>query len=243
MRPNVQPTNSEPRPLSTPTFQPKWRPGRSRRRGHRVAPDISCAGGRGGACARSVTLVSSNLAASSLSFPVHILANRTLRDVIASKELFGGDPKALGATIRVDGNRLLVIGVAPPGFDYPDHCVLWKPAAFSRGNNGWVTIARLKPGISWAQARAAFAVEVAPRLPKPAKTESPDLAPQLLSLQDGLLGPVKNATVLLLGTVLLVLLIAWTNVANLHPVLDCSIEGPQESQKRLLLLRRELERV
>src|SRR5579863_908539 len=131
------------------------------------------------------------------------------------QELFGGDPKALGATIRVDGNRLVVIGVAPPGFDYPDHCVLWKPAALSRGNNGWVAIARLKPGISWAQARAAFAVEVAPRLPEPAKTESPDLAPQLLSLQDGLLGSVKNATVLLLGAVLLVLLIACTNVANL----------------------------
>jgi predicted permease len=131
------------------------------------------------------------------------------------QELFGGDPKALGATIIVAGNRLMVVGVAPRGFDYPDHCVLWKPAAFSRGNNGWVAIARLKPGISWAQARAAFAVEVAPQVPKPAKTESPDLAPQLLSLQDGLLGPVKNATLLLLGAVLLVLLIACTNVANL----------------------------
>jgi len=131
------------------------------------------------------------------------------------QELFGGDPKALGATIQVDGNRLTIIGVAPRGFDYPDHCVLWKPAAFSQGNNGWVTIARLNPGISWSQARTAFAVEVAPRLPKPANTESPDLAPQLLSLQDGLLGPVKNATLLLLGAVLLVLLIACTNVANL----------------------------
>src|SRR5487761_122793 len=130
------------------------------------------------------------------------------------QELFGGDPKALGATINVAGNRLTIIGVAPRGFNYPDHCVLWKPAAFSQGNNGWVTIARLNPGISWGQARAAFAVEVAPRLPKPGRTE-PDLAPQLLSLQDGLLGPVKNATLLLLGAVLLVLLTACTNVANL----------------------------
>ena len=130
------------------------------------------------------------------------------------QELFGGDPKALGATINVAGNRLTIIGVAPRGFNYPDHCVLWKPAAFSQGNNGWVTIARLNPGISWGQARAAFAVEVAPRLPKPGRTE-PDLAPQLLSLQDGLLGPVKNATLLLLGAVLLVLLIACANVANL----------------------------
>ena len=75
------------------------------------------------------------------------------------QQLFGGDPKALGATIRVDGNALTIIGIAPPDFDYPNHSAVWKPAAFSRGNNGWVTFARLKPGISWAQARAAFAVE------------------------------------------------------------------------------------
>jgi MacB-like periplasmic core domain len=40
------------------------------------------------------------------------------------QELFGGDPKALGATIIVAGNRLMIVGVAPRGFDYPDHCVL-----------------------------------------------------------------------------------------------------------------------
>jgi putative ABC transport system permease protein len=64
------------------------------------------------------------------------------------QELFGGDPKALGATIRIGGIPLTVIGVAPPGFDYPGKAVLWKPAAFSGGNNGWGTVARLKPGIT-----------------------------------------------------------------------------------------------
>ena len=63
------------------------------------------------------------------------------------QQLFGGDRKALGAIIRVDGNPLTVIGIAPPGFDFPGKAVLWKPAAFSSGNNGWGTIARLKPGI------------------------------------------------------------------------------------------------
>jgi hypothetical protein len=65
----------------------------------------------------------------------------------------------LGATVRLDGIPLIVIGVAARGFDYPGKAVLWKPAAFSRGNNSWGTDARLKPGITWAQARAAFAVE------------------------------------------------------------------------------------
>src|SRR5580700_4551301 len=88
------------------------------------------------------------------------------------QELYGGDPKALGATIRVDGNSLTIIGVAPPGFDYPADSVLWKPAAFSPGNNGWISIARLNSAISWAQARAAFAVEAEQRSSEPLKTQS-----------------------------------------------------------------------
>jgi putative ABC transport system permease protein len=46
------------------------------------------------------------------------------------QQLFGGDRKALGAAIRVDGNPLTVIGVAPPWFNYPGKAVLWKPAGF-----------------------------------------------------------------------------------------------------------------
>jgi hypothetical protein len=46
-----------------------------------------------------------------------------------------------------------VIGVAPPGFDYPEQTVIWKPAAPIGGNFGWTAIARLKPGITWERAR------------------------------------------------------------------------------------------
>ena len=131
------------------------------------------------------------------------------------QQLFGGDPKALGATIRIDGIPLTVVGVAPPGFDYPGKAVLWKPAAFSPGNNGWGTIARLKPGISWPQARAAFAVEADRLSPKLGGLENSSFRPTMTSLQDGLAGPVKNASLMFMGAVVLVLLIACTNVANL----------------------------
>jgi putative ABC transport system permease protein len=40
------------------------------------------------------------------------------------QQLFGGEPRALGSTIRVDGMPLTVIGVAPPGFDYPGNTLL-----------------------------------------------------------------------------------------------------------------------
>jgi putative ABC transport system permease protein len=128
---------------------------------------------------------------------------------------FGGDPRILGSTIRVDGHPLTIIGVAPPGFDYPGKAVLWKPAAFSRGNNGWSTIARLRPQITWTQAGAAFAAEVA-RLSTEVKTiEDFNLRPRITSLQEGLAGPVKNASLVFQAAMLLVLLIACSNVANL----------------------------
>jgi len=130
------------------------------------------------------------------------------------QQLFGGDPKILGATIRLDGIPLTVIGVAPPGFDYPGKAVLWKPAAFSAGNNGWGTIARLRPGITWSQARAAFTVESERLLPK-LEGDNSNLHPSMTSLQDGLAGRVKKASLMFMGAVLLVLLIACTNVANL----------------------------
>jgi putative ABC transport system permease protein len=131
------------------------------------------------------------------------------------QRLFGGDPKVLGATIRIDGIPLTVVGVAPPGFDYPGKAVLWKPAAFSPGNNGWGTIGRLKPGITWPQARAAFAVEAQRLAPNLGGVGDSSLRPTMTPLRDGLAGPVKDASLLFMGAVVLVLLIACTNVANL----------------------------
>ncbi|HVN19166.1 MAG TPA: ABC transporter permease [Dongiaceae bacterium] len=128
------------------------------------------------------------------------------------QQLFGADPGVLGKMVRVDGNSLTVIGVAPPGFDFPHRAVLWKPAAFSSGNNGWETVARLKPDVPWVQARAAFAAE-AKRLTPQASPD--DFHPSIVSLQDALAGPAKNASLMFMGAVVLVLLIACTNVANI----------------------------
>jgi putative ABC transport system permease protein len=117
------------------------------------------------------------------------------------QQLFAGDSRSIGATIHIDGSPLTIVGVAPPGFDYPGSAVLWKPAEFAPGNNGWQTIARLKPEITWAQARAVFDAEVE-------RTDAGNLRPNMTPLQDGLAGPVKNASLMLMAAVVLVLLIA-----------------------------------
>jgi putative ABC transport system permease protein len=130
------------------------------------------------------------------------------------QSLFGGDRSALGATIRIDGNPLSVIGVAPQGFDYPEKALIWKPAAYSEGNYGFTTIGRLKRGITWEQARGPFLAE-ADRL-SPGRKRSGNLNPPTIApLRDELAGPTKNASLMLMGGVVLILLIACTNVANL----------------------------
>jgi predicted permease len=129
------------------------------------------------------------------------------------QQVFAEDAKALGATIRLNGNPFTVIGVAPPGFDFPHKAVIWKPAAFSPGNNGWTTIARLKPEVPWAKARSAFALEA--KLLSPKQQGPNDFQPNITPLQDALAGPVKNASLMFMGAVMLVLLIACTNVATI----------------------------
>jgi predicted permease len=131
------------------------------------------------------------------------------------QELFAGDPRVLGSAIRADGMPLTIVGVAPPGFDYPANTALWKPATFTPGNNGWETVARLKSGVSWAQAREAFRAEAERLWPERRLSPQGTEAPGMIPLRDELAGPVKNASLMLMGCVALILLLACTNVANL----------------------------
>jgi putative ABC transport system permease protein len=131
------------------------------------------------------------------------------------QELYAGDARVLGSTIRLNGTPLTIIGVAPQSFDYPKETALWKAAEYSGGNYGWQTIARINPVITWPQARAAFAVEAERLRRQLGNSVAPGHVPTMISLQDELAGPVKNASLMLMAGVVLILLIACTNVANL----------------------------
>ncbi|HEX4228745.1 MAG TPA: ABC transporter permease [Bryobacteraceae bacterium] len=135
------------------------------------------------------------------------------------QDLYGGSDQVLGKTIRAYGLQphpdepLTIIGVMPADFDYPASTVLWKAAEYTRGNNGWATIGRLRPGISWTQARAAFAADV--HHLEPHRRLRTDWIPTMMPLEDELAGHVKQASLLLIGVVILTLLIACANLANL----------------------------
>ena len=135
------------------------------------------------------------------------------------QELYAGSGQVFGKTVRIYGLRphpeepLRIIGVMPADFDYPATTVLWKAPEYSRGNNGWATIGRLKPGITWTQARAAFAADV--HHLQPHRKLRADWIPMMMPLRDKLAGHVKKASLLLMGMVMLILLIACANLANL----------------------------
>src|ERR1035438_7027487 len=47
------------------------------------------------------------------------------------QQAFGGDPRAIGSKIRLNGEPLTVIGVAPPNFDFPEKTAVWTPSAYN----------------------------------------------------------------------------------------------------------------
>jgi predicted permease len=138
---------------------------------------------------------------------------------------FGADPAVAGRQLVMNGQGYVIVGVLPRGFQYPREVEIWTPLAFtaadlapdSRGNHGLQVIARIKPGLTLAQARADMAAVsrriVADHLEYPYKQFN--FAVLMIPLLDQQIGDVRTALWLLLGAVGLVLLIACANVANL----------------------------
>ncbi len=144
---------------------------------------------------------------------------------------FGSAPEVVGGTIKINGHDFTAIGVAPPGFIGTESVFtpeFWIPSMMQqwiesgsgleeRGDGQWLPFGRLKPGINPAQATAQLNT-VARQMAR----ENPDVngGMALTLTPPGLIDPsVRNAVIAFSGalllTVLLVLLLACTNVASL----------------------------
>ena len=132
---------------------------------------------------------------------------------------FGGSTDVLGKTIVMNDRSYEVVGVAAPGFDYPDRAELWVPRRLDpegcgRGCHTMVGLGRLAPGATLEKAQAEID-QIGANL----TAEFPDTNTNkrflARSLQDQIVGDVKQGLLLLLGAVGLVVLIACANVANL----------------------------
>ncbi len=132
---------------------------------------------------------------------------------------FGADPKLVGQSLLLDGVSYTVVGVAPPGFDYPRKRDVWvpltlDPAKQSRGGHFLLSVARLRPGVSVAQARSEMR-GIAARLEKQYPDSNDGWTALVLPLQEVIVEKIRPALVVLLWVVAAVLLIACLNVANL----------------------------
>ena len=134
---------------------------------------------------------------------------------------FGSDVKILGQTLKVNAEPFTVIGVMPPGFDFPQKSEIWCPLVPGGGlhNNRrahlLTVLVDLKRGESLGSAQGeltAFAGSVEKRNPG---VDDPSLTVSAVTLQRSLVTPVRPALVILLFAVGLLLLIACANVANL----------------------------
>src|SRR5437588_691829 len=141
---------------------------------------------------------------------------------------YGSDPSVVGRDIRVNGEPYRVVGVLPPDFEIPARDVaLLVPFAFTpqqmsdqgRGNEFSSMIARLRPGATIDQANAQFKAIVArnlERLPQfQSFAQTSGFSGYAIGLRDQLVGDVRAPLLVLQAGVILLLLIACTNVANL----------------------------
>jgi putative ABC transport system permease protein len=142
---------------------------------------------------------------------------------------FGGAPSTLGQRIQINGRTREVVGIMPPGFRMPlDYrnsrpTELWTAAVIDRanlgqwGNRSFLTVARLKPGVSPDTATNELAL-IGDRWLQAKFFELPQgerLNRSAVPLRQLITGNVERALFILMAAVGLVLLIACANVVNL----------------------------
>ncbi|HKN67885.1 MAG TPA: ABC transporter permease [Gemmatimonadaceae bacterium] len=151
------------------------------------------------------------------------------------QSVFGGDPQIVGRTVLVNGHRYTVVGVTPPAFRGPVSIVvpvLWVPLMQiaeidpsrerhleDRGNNYLNVVARLQPGVTIERAQDRMKA-IVNELRELYPNEYKDAGVKLLTQSEAGIHPRFHATQVALSTVVmavvvLLLLIACVNVANL----------------------------
>jgi putative ABC transport system permease protein len=146
---------------------------------------------------------------------------------------FGADAQIIGKSITLDDQSHTVVGVMPPDFDFPPpfnitfvsspvsypNADFWRPIALDanaqgRGRRNFGMIGRLKPGVTFQQARAEMNA-IARRIEQQYGGGETGLELRLIPLQEQVVGKVGRVLYLLFGAVGFVLLIACANVANM----------------------------
>jgi predicted permease len=133
----------------------------------------------------------------------------------------GADRTVIGRNVDLNGVSYTIIGVLPPGAAYPATGEFWMPLSLldkeSQASRVWHTVdvlGRLKPGVGFVQAQADMQT-IAARLAHVYPATNRNIGVLLTPLHERLVGSLRPAILSLMGCVVLVMLIACANVANL----------------------------
>jgi putative ABC transport system permease protein len=132
---------------------------------------------------------------------------------------YAGDPSIVGRSITINGNAHTVVGVMPPRFQFPSHAQLWIPMApiehtSVRGARNVVAYGRLKPGVSFEDARRDMGTVGARLATEHREDQGWSVTAQII--RNAMMpSDIRLIVMTMMGAVSLVLLIACANVANL----------------------------
>jgi putative ABC transport system permease protein len=134
-------------------------------------------------------------------------------------ERMGGDAGAIGSTLQLQGTTAEVVGVAPPGFDFPNGARIWLPIQYAedrcgRGCQQFAGLGLLRTEVSPERARTEVTA-IADRLRAEYPTQNAGTTLLLDTLHDVTVGDVRTALYVVTAAVVMLLLIACANVANL----------------------------
>ena len=140
---------------------------------------------------------------------------------------FAADPGVVGRAFRFDGRLTTIVGVMPPGADYPflwGRVDAWRPLAFTddqrqeRDSNWLKTVGRLKPGVSVREAQAEMGVLSDQLEEANGDRDNPDGLRVVRLLEGSMDEAGRMVSWMCLGLAGFVLLIACANIANLQIV-------------------------
>jgi putative ABC transport system permease protein len=144
------------------------------------------------------------------------------------RRYFSARPDVIGQTMRIGDDTYTVIGVMPSTFAFlsrePEQLYTPQPRETSRGHGYLRVLARLRPEVTRAQAQSDMDV-IARRISDQYKKPTTYLAPSgvnVMPLLQAQVGVARTGLLIFMGVVVLVLLIACTNVANLMLVRNVS---------------------
>jgi putative ABC transport system permease protein len=135
------------------------------------------------------------------------------------QQQFGGDPKILGKIFVLDGNPTALVGIMPPRFNAFEKS-FWLPATPDKSRpsllGGATVMGRLRPGVSLRTAAADLdTIAHHLQMSNPDGSAPKEFAVVPRTLLDTLIGDFKKTLYALVAAVLLLLLIACSNVASL----------------------------